>query len=148
MPLEPIRYEDGPSMLLAGLRRHHAFADAARTIAAQWDDFRALSGVPHQRGTALYGVLCGADMEKQTFEYMTGAEVAEFDPAWDLGRMRVPPRHYAVFAHAGPAAEMQRTWEAIWHQWLPRSGRTPVDGPEFERYGGSDVVEVWSPIQP
>lgn len=147
MPLEPIRYEDGRPMLLAGLRRHHAFADAARTIAAQWDDFRRLGALPHQRGTALYGVLCGADMEKQTFEYMTGAEVAEFDPAHQ-GRMRVPAQHYAVFAHTGPGSDLQRTWEAIWNDWLPRSGRAPVDGPEFELYGGSEVIEVWSPIQP
>jgi AraC family transcriptional regulator len=45
--------------------------------------------------------------------------------------------------------------QAIWNDWLPRSGWRPVDGPEFEVYGerfdprtGRGVIEVWSPVQP
>jgi predicted transcriptional regulator YdeE len=148
-PLEPIRYEDGPPMLLAGLRRHHSFAEAVEGIAAQWDAFRALGPVPGQKDGPLYGVICGGDEQARTLEYMCAAEVDAFDPAaTHLGRMRVPPQHYAVFEHRGPASGLQATWQAIWNDWLPRSGRVPVHGPEFELYRGSDVIEVWSPIQP
>lgn len=143
-------------MLLAGLRRHHSFAGAVASIAAQWEALRQLGSLPHQQGAAMYGVLCGADLEKQTFEYMTGVEVAEFDPAAArLGRMRVPAQHYAVFEHTAHPSALQATWQAIWADWLPRSGRQPVDGPEFEVYGerfdprtGDGVIEAWSPVQP
>ena len=156
MPLEPIRFVQGRPMLLAGLRRHHSFAAAAEGIPAQWRAFRQLASVPHQRGATAYGVMCAGDPRTQTMEYMTGVEVAEFDDAAPhLGRMRVPAQHYAVFAHPGDASTLRNTWDAIWHEWLPRSGCTPADGPEFEVYGegfdpetGTGRIEIWSPVQP
>jgi AraC family transcriptional regulator len=151
--VNPTRFEPGRAMLLAGLRRHHAFAEAAEGIAAQWRDFQQLGPVPRQRGSVAYGVLCGGDPRARVMEYMTGVEVAEFDPA-HLGRMRVPEQHYAVFEHTGPASRLHETWQAIWNEWLPRSGWRPVGGPEFELYGerfdrrtGQGVIEVWSPVR-
>lgn len=143
-------------MLLAGLRQHHTFAGAVESIAAQWEAFRRLGPIPHQQGGTVYGVMCGADMENQTFEYMMGVEVAEFDSAaTHLGRMRIPPQHYAVFPHAGHVSTLAATWQAIWNEWLPRSGHVPVHGPEFEVYGegfdprtGAGGIEVWTAIQP
>ena len=143
-------------MLLAGLRRHHPFATAGESIAAQWAEFRAMDSIPHARGGPRYGVLCGADMERQAMEYMTAVEVAEFDPAAaQLGRMRVPPQHYAVFERTGPAAAVHQTWQAIWGELIPRSGYTSVHGPEFEVYGErfdartvTGVVEIWAAVQP
>lgn len=143
-------------MLLAGLRRHHSFAGSAESLAAQWREFRRLGPIPHQQGATVYGVMCGGDPEKQVFEFMCAVEVAEFDPAAaHLGRMRVPPQHYAVFEHPGDPSTLRATWQAIWHDWLPRSGRIPVHGPEFERYGadydpatGLGRIEIWSPVQP
>lgn len=154
--IEPSRFVHGRPMLLAGLRRHHTYAGAAESIPAQWEAFRGLGPIPHQRGTVAYGAMCGADPANQTFEYMCAVEVAEFDPAAPhLGRMRIPPQHYAVFEHPGHVSTLRQTWDAIWHHWLPRSGCVPVDGPEFEVYGaGFDVgtgtggIEIWSPVQP
>lgn len=47
------------------------------------------------------------------------------------------------------------TWQAVWNEWLPRSGHLPVHGPEFEVYGegfdprtGPGGIEVWTAIQP
>jgi AraC family transcriptional regulator len=155
-PLEPSRFADGPPMLFAGLRRTHTFADSAEGIPAQWRAFHALGQIPHQRGATHYGVLCGGDVQAQTMEYMCAVEVSAFDDAAPhLGRMRVPPQHYAVFEHTGPPSAVQRTWLAIWNEWTPRSGRIPVHGPEFEVYGerfdpatGTGVIEIWSPVQP
>lgn len=152
-PLEPVRVEDGRPMLLAGLRQTHTFAGAAEGIAAQWRAFHALGDIPHQRGTAHYGVLCGGDPETQVMEYMCAVEVAEFDPAAPhLGRMRVPPQRYAVFEHTGPPAAVQQTWLAIWNQALPRAGLALAHGPEFELYGErfdqAGVIEIWAAVQP
>ena len=154
MSLEPIRFEQGRPLLLAGLRRRHAFAGAAEGIAAQWREFRGMDPVPHRRGDVAYGVLCGGDPVAQVLEYMCAVEVSEFDPA-HVGRMRVPPQHYAVFAHAGPAKALQATWQAIWDAWLPRSGYRMAKGPEvevddarFDPAAGTGVVEVWTSILP
>jgi hypothetical protein len=57
--LEPARYEDGGAMLLAGLRRHHEFAESVRTIPEQWQELRSLGNLPGQVGTITYGVMCG-----------------------------------------------------------------------------------------
>lgn len=150
--IAPIRFETGRRMLLGGLRRRHAFADAAQTIPAQWRDFHALGTIPGQRSGVTYGVVCGSD--QAGFEYMTGIEVAGFEglpPA--MGRMRVPEQRYAVFEHAAPVAGIRRTWERIWQEWLPTSGHAPADTPDFEVYGerfdpvtGQGGVEIWFPI--
>ncbi|HEX6911601.1 MAG TPA: GyrI-like domain-containing protein [Longimicrobium sp.] len=154
MSLQPVRFEQGRPMLLAGLRRQHTFADAARGIAAQWRELREGPPVPHRQGGVAYGVLCGGDPAAQVMEYMCAVEVSEFDAA-HAGRMRVPPQRYAVFEHAGPAAALQATWLAIWNEWLPRSGYGMANGPEFEVYDerfdprtGTGVVEVWTSIVP
>lgn len=155
-PLEPTRFANGRAMLLAGLRRQHSFDSAEQSMAAQWQAFQQLGTLAGQQGTTVYGVMCGAAPEQRTFEYMTGVEVAAFDglPP-ELGRMRIPPQHYAVFEHRGPVSALRATWEGIWHQWLPRSGRTAVHGPDFEVYGeqfdaaaGQGGIEIWFPVEP
>jgi AraC family transcriptional regulator len=154
-PIEPDRIVEGPAMLLAGLRRVHTFSGAAHTIPAQWDDFRRLGTLPGQRGTAAYGAMCGAEPEERRFEYMCGVEVASFEALPpELGRMRVPAQLYAVFTHRGPILTLHATWEAIWGDWLPRSGYQMANTPEFEVYderfdpqAGTGVVEVWASIR-
>ena len=49
--LEPVRYVQGRPMLLAGIRRHHAFAEMAKGIPVQWEDFQKLGPFPTQVGT-------------------------------------------------------------------------------------------------
>lgn len=154
-PIEPVRFEDGRPMLLAGIRRQHSYSGAARSIPEQWAEFRAQGALPGRRGSTAYGVMCSASPEEQTFEYMCAMEVDSFDALPPgTGRMRVPPQHYAVFEHAGHVSTVQRTWEAAWSEWLPRSGYSMVNGPEFEAYGerfdpatGLGGLEVWIAIE-
>jgi predicted transcriptional regulator YdeE len=61
---------------------------------------------------------------------------------------------YAVFTHHGHVSTLHTTWDAIWHEWLPRSGYRMANTPEFERYDerfdprtGSGTIEVWCSIQ-
>jgi AraC family transcriptional regulator len=152
--MDPIRFAEGRAMLVAGLRRLHAFTEAGESIPAQWRDLQALVPLPGQQGHTAYGVVCGASHDTGTFEYMSGHEVASFDglPP-QLGRMRVPVQRYAVFEHEGHVSELRATWDAIWSEWLPRSGETPADTPDFERYDerydpatGQGVIEIWFPV--
>lgn len=155
--IEPDRIVERGAMLLAGLRRVHTFGGAVRSIPEQWQAFREQGTLPGQQGTAAYGVMCGADPQAQTFEYMTGAEVASFEPLppGEYGRMRVPAQRYAVFTHRGPVTTLHATWDAIWNDWLPRSEYRMANTPEFEVYDagfdprtGSGVIEVWASIRP
>ncbi len=142
-------------MLLGGLRRVHSYGGAQRSIPEQWQAFRQLGTLPGQQGTAVYGVMCGADPQAQTFEYMTGVEVAALEALpREYGRMRVPAQRYAVFTHRGHASTLHTTWNAILNDWLPRSGYQMANTPEFELYDarfdfrtGSGVIEVWCSIQ-
>jgi AraC family transcriptional regulator len=149
------RYADGHAMLLAGLRRHHAFDAAAATIPAQWAEFREGGRLPGQHGAIAYGVVCGSAPTERTFEYMCAVEVSAFEalPA-GTGRMRVPAQRYAVFTHRGHVSGLRATWDAIWHEWLPRAGAQPANTPDFERYDerfdartGRGIVEIWFPIE-
>jgi len=153
--VQPSRFADGEAMLLAGLRREHTYAGAVRTIPLQWRDFRAMGSLPGRRGAVTYGVICGSAPERETFEYMSGMEVAGFDGLPEgVGRMRVPAVRYAVFVHETGAATLSAKWEAIFNGWLPRSGFVSAETPDFERYDdrfdpetGTGEIEIWVGVQ-
>jgi AraC family transcriptional regulator len=142
-------------MLLGGLRREHFYSSAARTIPVHWEDFHSLGVIPGHIGTRFFGVICGNMPEKHAFEYMCAIEVADLAalPA-HVHRMRVPENHYAVFEHTAHVSSLSATWNAIWNEWLPRSGYTGVHAPDFEVYDerynpktGSGGIEIWYPVE-
>jgi AraC family transcriptional regulator len=151
--VEP-RYETLPPMLLAGDRRHHKFADFLKTVDEQWREFRHGGPIPERCSDVFYGAMCQTYQEG--FEYMCAVEVSSFEGlAADIGRMRVPEQEYAVFTHRGKASDLPTTWAAIWGDWLPGSGRTPANTPDFEKYGeefdaetGTGLIEIWFPVEP
>lgn len=160
--LKPPRIATGRPMLFAGIRQHHAFADATQTIPRQWDAFRQLGPIAGaivaeptaEHGPSYYGVVCGNDVAAQTFEYMCAIEVTDLDPLpADLGRVRILAQTYAVFTHQGHISGLQATWNSIWNEWLPASGYLPADVPDFEIYDdrfdpktGLGLIEIWFPI--
>jgi AraC family transcriptional regulator len=152
--LRPSRLAAGAPLLLAGLRRRHRFAEAARAIPAQWAAFGALGVLPGQVGRTAYGVIASSDVAAQSFEYLCGVQVDDLAsvPA-GLDRMRVPAAQYAVFAHDGHVTTLRETWDRIWREWLPASGMTPAPTPDFERYDerfdpdtGLGGMEIWFPV--
>jgi len=155
MPDESPRIVDGDAMLLAGMRRHHQFDEGARTIPAQWQEFAQLMSRMGSKETVTYGVLCGADEQARTFEYMCAIQVPSFDglPP-DAGRMRIPAQRYAVFTHTGPVSAIPKAWEEDW-AWVKASRYENAGGPEFERYderwdvkANSGTVEIWVCVKP
>jgi AraC family transcriptional regulator len=154
--LEPVRYVQGRPMLLAGIRRHHAFAGMAKGIPVQWEDFQKLGPLPTQVGTTAYGAICGGDPKTQQMEYMCAAEVQSFDAVpKELGRMRVPAVRYAVFLHESNVGTIQATWKQIFSTWLPNSGMRSANTPDFELYDerfdgatGDGGVEIWLGVEP
>jgi AraC family transcriptional regulator len=148
----PLRFEDGPPLLMAGLRRHHATAEAPAGIPAQWEEVRARGGLPGRVGTARYGVICGSDATG--IEYLCAVEVASFEGLPEgIGRLRIPAQHYAVFGHAGPAPALHVTWQRIL-DWLATGPWQSAHAPDFERYEAQadlrtgEGIEVWVGVVP
>lgn len=148
------RLVTGAPMLLAGTRKVHPIDKAFETIPAQWVAFAAMMGqIPDRVPGAQFGIVCGATAN-ESLEYMCAVEVRSFDNFPDgMGRLKVPSADYAVFAHAGTAADVAQSWRAIWQDWLPPSGYEAAETPDFERYDdqydpqtGAGGIEIWFPV--
>ena len=152
--LQPPRFENGKTLLIAGLSERYN-SETSASIPAQWQKF-----VPHlghiqgQVGRATYGVLCNSDDAGNT-EYLSGVEVADFArvPS-EFSRLRIPGHRYAVFTHRDHVSTIRRAWFTIFNKWLPASGFQLAEAPEFERYGeefngatGAGGFEIWLPVK-
>ncbi|HME24982.1 MAG TPA: AraC family transcriptional regulator [Acetobacteraceae bacterium] len=152
--LDPPRFEDGLTLLIAGLGERYSF-ETNQGIPQQWERFQHYIGnIPGQIARTAYGICCNGD-GAGNFEYIAGVEVASFDdlPA-EFSRVRLPARRYAVFTHRDHISRMRATVYTIWNRWLPNSGYTHADAPDFELYDerfdprtGTGAVEVWLPIE-
>lgn len=149
------RIEQGKPMLIAGFGGSFS-VDKVAGIPALWQRFAPHIGhVPGQIGYTTYGVSLNCD-DNGNFDYIAGVEVSDFDnlPA-ELAHTRVPAQTYAIFEHRGHVTAIKQTYEAIWRDWLPKSGRKPADGPTLERMDqrfdpatGNGVLEIWLALQP
>lgn len=88
--LEPPRFENGQTLLIAGLSERYS-SETAAGIPAQWQRFVPhLGHIPEQIGRATYGVLCNSDDAGNT-EYISGVEVSDFARIpKELTRIRIP----------------------------------------------------------
>ena len=154
--MTPARFETHRPMLLAGLRQWYAFSEGPDKIPVVWKEFVTRLPLTGQVDGRTYGATCQTDLAGQRFEYMCAAEVDSFDGLdEDLGRMRVPEAHYAVFVHDGPVWTIRETILAG-HAWLGSNGEWEDAGtPDFERYGadydpatGMSETEIWFPLTP
>jgi len=164
--VEPWRTADGATTALAEPRLAHDGArliaglgcrytpDTTQGIPAQWQRlFLNHAAALPMRNTA-FGVCCNSD-DEGSFEYIAGVEVTAFsglDSA--LSTLRLPAREYVVATHYGHISAIRRTWQAFVGDWLPRSGLTVADAPDFEKYSagfndvtGTGEVEIWLPLQ-
>jgi AraC family transcriptional regulator len=148
------RFEDGRTLLIAGLRERYDH-DGTAAIPSQWQRFQPYTGhVANQTGNAAYGICYNTD-DEGNMDYLCGVEVTSFDglPP-ELERIRVPPQHYAVFRHDQHISAIRRTFMTIFGKWFPASPWEVQDAPVFERYGerfdpetGSGGFEIWIPVR-
>jgi predicted transcriptional regulator YdeE len=152
MTIQPVRFDTHRPMLVAGLRRKHLLGHSHVSVPEQWREFKRMKGLARVDLTVTYGVICAGSSTE--IDYLSGAEVPSFeglDPA--IGRVRIAEQRYAVFLHQGPVSGIAQTWRAILDDWLPRSGETSANAPDFEVYDrrfdgdrGIGPVEIWFPI--
>ena len=152
--LAPPRFETAKAFLVAGLSERIT-CDNGAIIPGLWSRFhQAVADIPARLGQVAYGVCCNGD-DAGNFDYIAGVEVADFsDLPRRFGRVRIPEQRYAVFTHRDHVASIRRTVTAIWNHWLPASGLTAADAPNFERYDvnfdsvtGNGGFEIWVPVK-
>jgi AraC family transcriptional regulator len=169
-PLASPRFVQHPQLRIAGLLLRQ-LNDPPAELPALWQRFAPFIGrVPRQVPGVAFGVCmqaaqgeaCSDDVcsDDVCSDYVAGCEVEDFaEIPVDWARVTIPPQRYAVFVHPGSASQLQHTVQAIFTQWLPRSGCEAVaPGPGvvgfFERYGpgfdprtGSGDIELWLPLR-
>jgi AraC family transcriptional regulator len=152
--LQPRRFATGKPLLVAGVgERYNCESGAA--IPGQWQRFhQKVDDIPNRIGKVAYGVCCNGD-DSGNFDYIAGVEVSDFsDLPREFSRVRIPERRYAVFSHREHISTIRRTVNTIWNHWLPASGLTAADAPNFERYDenfdpltGDGGLEIWLPVK-
>ncbi len=154
--LEAPRFENGKSLLIAGLRGHFTMAEFD-SIPALWQRFVSYGRLPNMIGNPYYGLCFPAS---GGIDYLCGVEVSSVSglPP-EVGHATIPAQRYAVFAHREHVSQLRHTLDNIWHKWFPSSGHQPVQPAAgapafFERYGerfnpqtGMGDIEVWMPVQ-
>lgn len=151
--ISPARYEDGRALTLAGLAARFGMADLSG-LPRLWQRFGPYIGhVPGAHGHDSYGVCYNPD-EQGGFDYLAGVEVSDLTGLPDgFSHLTLAPQHYAVFEHHGSLQGLKATFDAIFQQWLPASGKRQADAALFERYpagfepnGPQSMMEIWLPL--
>lgn len=159
----------GEKMLSPKMKTKAAFRVIGKTcestmkqnnIPALWDQFGKFNpqipGILNPQ--AAIGVCYFEEMDKMTddtpFTYLAGMEVKPDQEAPEGMLARdVPAAEYAVFEHVGSLATLHETYDAIYGEWMPKSGYSRAEADDFELYderfkfGQPDsVMEIWVPI--
>lgn len=153
-PLAEPRIVTGKPMLIAGFSGHFS-VDNTQGIPLLWQRIAPHFGhIPGQKGFIAYGASYNCD-DVGAFDYIAGVEVSSFSDLPDeFARLSVPEQLCAVFEHSGHITGIKQTFEAIWRDWLPKSGREPAMGvtlelmdQRFDGATGNGIVEIWVPLK-
>lgn len=154
MRLKEPRIQKEGELLFVGLSEHVPYKDM-QNIAGQWERF--MSGpygeIDHKVAEPPVGITTGSNDDG--IEYVCAAGVTKFGPVPNnCIKLTLPPATYVVFAHDGHVTKLRETYEAIWNDWFPKSGKTPAEAPGFERHNdtfdprtGNGGVTIWIPIR-
>jgi AraC family transcriptional regulator len=154
MDIKPDRTETGRPMIIAGLKGIYLRGNMAG-VPRQWQAFQRWMGkLPFQVEKFAYGLIIKVGHDRTT-EYLTGVEVP--DPSGippELTYVRLAEQRYTVFKHKTNVADVRKTFDRIWNEWLPTAGVEVANAPFFERYGiefnpqtGNGGFEIWIPIK-
>ncbi|MES1156823.1 MAG: GyrI-like domain-containing protein [Alphaproteobacteria bacterium] len=155
--IDPLRIDVMPTRSFVGLMQTYG-AEAPAKIPELWRRFAPhIGSIPGQAGHVAYGIIAHMRHQPFSFDYMAGVEVVSGSaPPPELQALNLPGTTYAVFAHEGHVTALKNTIDAIFNDWLPRSGReTAVEPHLLERYGdgfnpqtGEGDIEVWVALEP
>ena len=137
MQLQEPRIQSEGELLFVGASHRVAYR-RVQEIAGNWQQFMAGSykEITDKADEPPIGVSATADTEG--LEYMCSARVTAFGAIPRGCRtLIVAPATYVVFAHDGHITDLRQTYEAIWNEWFPARGMTPLEAPFFERHNAT-----------
>jgi AraC family transcriptional regulator len=150
------RFADGDPMRVIGLCERYDAVTMNR-IPEQWAHFQQrLSDVRGRIDPAQFGIFYQLSESPFAFEYLTAVMVDDDAPLpAGFVERRLAPRRHAVFTHRGHPSGLRPLMDAIFREWLPRSGYRAAGNPDFvEVYGEAfdpvrlqGVIEVWVPLE-
>lgn len=154
MKLEEPRIEKLDEQLFVGLPEMVTYGNT-QTIAGQWQRF--MSGPYEEIENKTPSIPVGIALESNDdgVRYVCAAEVTRFGKIPDgLIRVTLAPQTYLVFAHNDHIATLRDTYEAIWNEGIPASGKTVAEAPSLDRHNetfdtrtGNGGVTIWIPVR-
>jgi AraC family transcriptional regulator len=150
------RFAQGDKMRVVGLAERYDAVTMNR-IPEQWAHFQQrLADVRGRTDPAQFGLFYHLGDSPFACEYLTAVMVDDDAPLpAGFVEKRLPARRHAVFTHHGKPSGLRALIDAIFHEWLPRSGQKAGGNPDFvEVYGEAfdpvrleGVIEVWVPLE-
>lgn len=150
------RFAEGDPMRVIGVCERYDAGTMAR-IPEQWERLKERLGeVRGRTDPAQFGLFYHLGASPFAAEYVTGVMVADDAPLpAGFVERRLPARRHAVFIHRGHVAGLRPLVDAIFREWLPRSGHAAGGSPDFVEVYGEDfdpvrlegAIEVWVPLQ-
>jgi AraC family transcriptional regulator len=78
--------------------------------------------IDHKVAEPPVGITTGSNDDG--IEYVCAAGVTKFGRVpKSCIKLTLPPATYVVFAHDGHVTQIRETYEAIWNNWFPKSGK-------------------------
>jgi AraC family transcriptional regulator len=150
------RFAEGHAMRVIGLCERYDAGTMGR-IPEQWQRLQQQLGeVRGRTEEAQFGLFYHLGASPFAVEYVTGVMVADDAPLpAGFVERRLPARRHAVFTHRVHVAGLRPLVDAIFREWLPRSGHAAGGNPDFVEVYGEDfdpvrlegVIEVWVPLR-
>ena len=133
-----VTLRDEPAFTVAALPHHGPYNEIARTYGKLGGALGAARIMPGP-GIAFYyddpSQVAPADLRSHA-----GVTVAaETDLPEEMDRIEVAPGLVAIAIHEGSYAEIGKTWDRVYQQWLPQSGYEPAERAPYERYLNSPM---------
>ena len=96
------------------------------------------------------GVIFGHDLHRNQGHCLQPDIALSGSLAWTP----ISPGRYVVFTHIGPYDTLHRSWDAVYHDWLPFSGERPRETPSLELCVNTPDTtppeklhtEIWIPV--
>ena len=124
-------------MIIVGLQARMSMTNM--TIPKLWKDFTPREDEVQNlvNPEQFWGVSFDMEQKEGTseFSYMVGRQAKNTENIPEgMSFHIVEARMYAVFSHKGPVENLEKTYQYIYQEWLPKSGHKPVMNDELELY--------------